>query len=283
MAVELKPANEVDFGAYVTAFNHAYHGYFVPIILNQNALHALVKRDSIHLASSVAAMIGNRIVGIGMLAMRPPQGWIGGVGVIPMFRRRGIARQIMEYLIQKAEAHALESVGLEVFTQNVAACQLYHSLGFESERRLLILERPSEPVTLVAGYRVQSRAPRYALSFYQAFHDIPNAWQRSLAALHDLSPHLQAWTIASEKGADGVLGYGVGWLGSDGFHLMDIATTPNSPERFAVAQALVGFIHHTTELAGHLVNIGENDAATPPLLALGYQEKMSQYEMRLKL
>lgn len=284
MFYELKPADKVDFGDYVNAFNHAYHGYYIPIILNRASLKAIIRRDSIDLKASVAAMDGERIIGIGMLAIREGIGWIGGIGVIPAYRRQGVARQMMQYLIHSASQRHLSHLHLEVFGQNSGAIQLYSSLGFQNERRLLILQRPPIPIQSILGYKTTQRDALYALSFYDQFHDVPNPWQRSHQALLDLAHHLQGWTIAADTAPDRVLGYGVGWLGNDGVHLMDIATRPTFNGRFVVGQALVSHIHQSTEEnIGHLVNIGEDDAATASLMALGYETEMVQYEMGLTL
>ncbi len=285
MNIEFRPASEVDLKAYIQAFNHAYQGYYVPIILNTRSFTALIKRDAIDLTASVAALDGNEIVGISMLAIRRPRGWIGGVGVIPDYRRRGIAQQMMHYLIDQARQRELEEVYLEVIQANTGAYDLYQKLDFETLRRLLILERPSGDVAPVEGYQVTPYRPEQALAnYYDRFHDVENPWQRSRPALHDLSPNLEGWMIAAESDLDTVLGYAMGWVGPQSLHFMDTATSPSHPARECVTRALLAHIHHETPGAsGHVVNLGEDDAITPVLLDLGYEEQMAQYEMCLKL
>jgi ribosomal protein S18 acetylase RimI-like enzyme len=61
--------------------------------------------------------------------------YIGFLGVYPQFRRRGIARQLLDFARREAEVRNLASMCLYVFEQNVEAATLYRSLGFEISRR----------------------------------------------------------------------------------------------------------------------------------------------------
>lgn len=59
---------------------------------------------------------------------------IAKVGVVPSYRRRGIARALMNNAIQRArDDHRATSVTLFVKTTNEPAMTLYTSLGFQTE------------------------------------------------------------------------------------------------------------------------------------------------------
>ncbi len=53
------------------------------------------------------------------------------LGVLPEERRRGIARCLMQDVVQYAKAHQ-ENIFLEVRVSNDAACTLYQEFGFQS-------------------------------------------------------------------------------------------------------------------------------------------------------
>ncbi len=53
------------------------------------------------------------------------------VAVLPAFRRRGIARMLMETVLADARQQSVESVFLEVRSSNAPAIALYESLMFE--------------------------------------------------------------------------------------------------------------------------------------------------------
>jgi len=73
-------------------------------------------------------------------------GHLTSVFVHPAYRRRGIARILVERLLVQAASAGMESVRLEVVADNLDAIRLYESLGF--------IRYGCEP----AAYRVDERA-----------------------------------------------------------------------------------------------------------------------------
>jgi ribosomal protein S18 acetylase RimI-like enzyme len=89
---------------------------------------------------------------------------IGNVGVLPKYRRRGIARNLVESCIELIRSHGGEIVNLDVVNGNLPAYQLYTNLGFEHYSSNLNLyaefERlPKKPI-LPPGYIQESQKPR---------------------------------------------------------------------------------------------------------------------------
>ena len=58
--------------------------------------------------------------------------WIGTVSTAPNFRRRGIARQLVEHLLDYFRQRGGEMAYLDVIAGNLPAYTLYESLGFEN-------------------------------------------------------------------------------------------------------------------------------------------------------
>jgi [ribosomal protein S18]-alanine N-acetyltransferase len=52
------------------------------------------------------------------------------VGVLPLWRRRGVGRALMDAVVAKAKGDGLGSIVLEVATGNTAARRLYSAFGF---------------------------------------------------------------------------------------------------------------------------------------------------------
>ena len=63
----------------------------------------------------------------------PRRAWIQNVYVIPQFRRRGIAREIMRTLIDWCRAQGFESVNLHASAEGRP---LYEQLGFEATNEM---------------------------------------------------------------------------------------------------------------------------------------------------
>jgi GNAT superfamily N-acetyltransferase len=81
--------------------------------------------------------------------MLPPQDATCGIGYVkrvvvhPAFRKQGLSRQLMQYIITfaRTEQH-LEAIDLHVWEDNYPAIRLYESLGFELQHRELYFHLP---------------------------------------------------------------------------------------------------------------------------------------------
>lgn len=58
--------------------------------------------------------------------------------VIPAYRRRGIGRALMEYLENWAKQRGDRQIGLQVFTTNTPAFNLYQQLGYQTQSLWMI-------------------------------------------------------------------------------------------------------------------------------------------------
>lgn len=98
--------------------------------------------------------------------------FIGNVAVLPNYRRRGLARKLVEAAVGLARQNHANMVWLDVIAGNVPAYQLYESLGFEHFETSVDLEFQGDKVSpetaLPADYRIEETAqfnwrPRYEL------------------------------------------------------------------------------------------------------------------------
>jgi len=282
-AIICRAVSAVDFEAFTTAFNLAYSDYFTPVVMTPASFRSLMQRDDLSPDASVTALDGDTIVGTGLLGVRGATGWIGGMGVIPPRRREGIGRAMMRYLIERARDNGLREVWLEVIEANQGAYALYHQLGFEPVRHLLILERsPQTPVPPVSpAYQVVKTPVETLLASYDAFHDIPNCWQRAKPSLVSLTPHINGW--ATLDADEQMVGYALGWVDSIDVRLVDLAAMPG-PNRVRVAQTMLASFHSQHPQAyGVIYNVAENDPLLPAFQGVGYTAAFRQIEMRLML
>ena len=81
-------------------------------------------------ARSILAEVDGKIVGYILFWLLPGELDIHNVAVHTGFRRRGIARLLLEQVITEAQGRNLDRVILEVRQSNIAAQRLYESLGF---------------------------------------------------------------------------------------------------------------------------------------------------------
>lgn len=71
-----------------------------------------------------------KIVGYGMISLAVGECHILNICVMPQFRRKGYARQLMTTILVYAKQQGAEIAFLEVRVSNTAALNLYRQLGF---------------------------------------------------------------------------------------------------------------------------------------------------------
>jgi len=115
---------------------------------HEQHLTSLVRDDPDDAYSmNVVATLGGRAVGTGRVTLFGDEAQIAWVAVLPAFRRRGVGRAIMEYLMNWSKAHGARCITLNAQTH---ALQFYRQLGFEPigrrftmghiEHQLMVLE-----------------------------------------------------------------------------------------------------------------------------------------------
>jgi ribosomal protein S18 acetylase RimI-like enzyme len=101
------------------------------------------------------------VVGLVNVLRRPrtDQWTIGNVAVLPEYRRRGIARKLVEACVEFAKERGAKTIVLDVVAGNLPAYELYKRLGFEqySGSMELFLEKDQavEGITLPSEYRLE--------------------------------------------------------------------------------------------------------------------------------
>jgi GNAT superfamily N-acetyltransferase len=126
--MNLVPASTLPRTELAEIFTRSYEDYFIPFQVDEATLAYVVEAWDIDLERSRVAP-GQGLCNLGV---RGDRGWIGGLGVVPESRRRGLGRALMEAVLEVAPP----TVTLEVLVQNEPALRLYEELGFERTRLL---------------------------------------------------------------------------------------------------------------------------------------------------
>jgi GNAT superfamily N-acetyltransferase len=276
MPISLAPASQIAFDVLFAAFNTGYQGYIVPVNLTADQFRTHLDHYDIDLDASCIAVLGDEVVGAALLGRRETRGWVGGIGIAPAHRNRGIGRQLMTALLDAARASGLKTVQLEVIIGNDSAYHLYQTLGFQTVRRLLILELAPAQVVEGSAQTTQPISPVEALAHYERLHSTPNPWQRERETLLKMAHQLSGW-IASDNGQ--VTAYGVAIVQVQTIRWLDLAG-----ENDEILREMVAYVHGLQPAAtARFVNLAEDDSVWHPLAVLGYSEVMSQWEMELAL
>ena len=114
-----------------------FEGYIIPAHFTAPLLAAMIRSESIDLATSLVAMEEGNVMAAALVARRGKIARVAAMGVATAARRQGLGRRILTQAIEEARTRGETKLVLEVIEQNPAAIALYESLGFVVLHRLL--------------------------------------------------------------------------------------------------------------------------------------------------
>ncbi len=212
--MELVAANQFSLEQLTDAYNQTRVDYLVPMPMNVAKLREYSRVYDIQLSCSSVAVEDNIMLGLGMLGVRDKRGWITRLGVLPVGRRKGTGRCLMQALIQQATLNNLTHVWLEVIKGNKPAHKLFHMFGFQETRELIVARRPpSTPVvpTLADNIkRVTTLNHEEALILLAHRKKTPN-WLNQTESLQNVH-NLSALLVELKDGSRGWVTYHAGLL-----------------------------------------------------------------------
>jgi GNAT superfamily N-acetyltransferase len=217
-----------------------------------------------------------RTVAYALLAVRDARGWIGGMGVVPEARGRGLGRTMMAAVIERAAERGLDHVDLEVLVPNVWASRIYEALGFRDVRALHVLERAAGTPAPEGPRGATPIDVPAALDAHFAMYAPATPWQRDRAVLDRVAPALSALAVRSGERVDGVLVYR-----RDGGRLPLHALSARSGAGEVLAELVATLCAEHADAKGVFLNVPEDDPALPVHERAGFVEHLRQREMRL--
>jgi ribosomal protein S18 acetylase RimI-like enzyme len=153
-----------------------------------------VARNDVDLARSPRWTAGGELSGAALLAFRGDRAWVGGFGVAPAFRGRGLAQRYLAELLALARGSGATTIELEVIAHNAPAVALYRRGGFETAGELVAWSRdPNADEARTAGSNAdeaRSDGPRaYDEDAVAAIaRRPPTCWQREPRSVAVASP-----------------------------------------------------------------------------------------------
>lgn len=277
-SLSLVPALRFSMAQLASLISRAYADYYYRVAVTEAQLQQICVEEDVDLAHSVVACDDERPVGLALLSRRATRGWISAVGVLPTYRRRGIARAMVHALQHHARVLGLRSVTLEVLTVNHSGLALYTQLGFVWRRNLcmLILEprsfspRPVPQAIFVAPSTT-------LLAHFEAFHPIFPSWQREYATLQHRIEALSGLSYAPHGVCEGYILY----QAQRSYQLIhDLAIAPTAEAPLEIAQYLLSAVHNQRpDVGGYVINVVEEDPLLPAYLHLQYQKVHQQQEL----
>lgn len=255
--------------------NISFSGYFTPMDMTPQRTADFWRTN--HIDANYTVVMHDRegaFVGVARIGKRGKRGWCGGFGIAPAFRGSGASRLLAKRMVESARSAGLETLQLEVLTQNIRAIKVYEKAGFVARRRLLGIEIAAEKLPAAESLHIE-RVPLMTLLPWLSQGEEPPYWGRELAAL--LAQDVEV-LVAPGPGN-----------GMNGLVIQRV------PDRIIIHAAVLQSELTDTELASLLREAAGthgniqiyNEPESSPFLArclrLGFTEFFSQHEMLLRL
>jgi len=127
----------------VDAFNASFRGelYSDEPTMTAQSFADHVERNTIDLSRSPRWTVDGKLSGVALLGFRDQRAWVGGFGVVPEFRGRGLARRYLEDVLAVCHRAGAARVELEVLLRNAPAIALYKRGGFAVVDELVVWSR----------------------------------------------------------------------------------------------------------------------------------------------
>lgn len=113
---------------------------------------------------ALVACDGHRVIGFAMMQFGDARAHLALLAVRPPYRRRGVARRLVEWLIESAKVAGIATVHLELRESNEAAKRFYRAMGFSD-------------TVLVPGYYLGKEAALRMLRVLRRPGTIPYSWR----------------------------------------------------------------------------------------------------------
>ncbi|MBK7216248.1 MAG: GNAT family N-acetyltransferase [Candidatus Promineofilum sp.] len=201
----LLPASDYTLDELTQAYNQTRTDYLIPMPMNPDRLNEYITLYDVDLPSSRVAVVGETIVGLGMLGRRPGQGWITRLGVLPEGRRQGIGGAMLQALMEQAALTDVHEVWLEVIKNNQPALELFRRHQFQPTRELIIARRPPRAshnaAALLAARKIYYLQHEEVIDLHCAHRERMN-WLNAVDSMRNV--RRLAASLAESGSADGI-------------------------------------------------------------------------------
>lgn len=134
--------DEADFQQVVETWNQGFSDYLVPVHVDKEALEQRIQSLKLSKQLSAVFSIDGEFAGIILLGIQTFQQtkvmWVGGMAVVPKYRRNKVASQLIDYAEHLAKENACDRLMLEVIATNERAKKLYELKGFQVINELAV-------------------------------------------------------------------------------------------------------------------------------------------------
>lgn len=282
MQISLISADRLPLSLLTELWNRGFADYPVRMQLTIERYDSLLRRELVSLPDSVVAMDRDLPIGFALAGLRwragLMEGYDAGTAVIPEYRGRGVASQLLTGLLERLTEIGVEQVALTALSTNQTAIALYRRHGFTESRRLTCWEQKGSGLwprpQLPASLHFRSVRPEEVLPLAEQCYQQAPEWQNRPQGLK-----LQQSQAVVVSQHDLVVGYAV-YSGQNPAYLYQLGVLP-AWRRQGIGLAIWRWIRLQTDSSRciYLNHPDEETAATAWLAVGGWRAFLQQVEM----
>ncbi|MEI5990928.1 hypothetical protein A5881_002433 [Enterococcus termitis] len=134
--------DQADFQQVVDTWNQGFSDYLLPIRVDQAALEHRIQSFGLSKKLSAIFLIDGEYAGIILLGIQTfgenKVMWVGGMAVVPKYRRNKVASKLIDYAESLARENQCDHLILEVIAANEHAKKLYEAKGLKVVNELAV-------------------------------------------------------------------------------------------------------------------------------------------------
>jgi ribosomal protein S18 acetylase RimI-like enzyme len=278
--MEIRTLSNIDLDELLAAFNEAFSDYHVPLQLTMDQLKGKIRADKTNFDYSVGAFIDGKLVGFILhgydIIDHHRIVYNGGTGVIPSQRKHGLTKQMYDFILPYLRAANVDSLVLEVMTQNIQAIKSYEKVGYQVARKLICYR--GEMNTMDNAEMMIEEMFEYNWENIRSFWDFSPSWQNSSNVLEELMNTNKSYGAFVNNQLIGYIVYNPVAKRVQQF------AVDTRYRRKKIATTLFNHLSKVYDRNFTIINVDEGSQATNEfLLKIGLKNFVEQLEMKLQL
>lgn len=265
-------------------FMESFSDYEVSIQMPINEFEEMIITRDIDFKYSVGCFDNEKLVGFILCGYREIEGkkycYDGGTGIIPGFRRKGIANKLFNNLVNLLKQKDISIFLLEVLENNVPAIGLYLKNGFATQRRLECykINKNEVPRSLSNDYIVKYDKAEYIDLDNTCFQLLLPSWQNDRLSILNNIDNYEYCSVFSDQQ---MIGYGfIHKKRGDISQLRILKGWDNKHLELFIINELK---NRTESDVIKFVTLDENSSLKAILPTIGFFNFINLYEMTLSL
>lgn len=281
MERKIKTLEGIGISKILKVFNEAFSDYFIPFRLSKDQLAQKMLVDQTDLSLSVGVFEKEELIafilhGIDTINEEKVV-YNGGTGVIPEKRGAGLSKQMYRFILPLLAKKGVNSLMLEVISNNIQAIKSYEQSGFETIRKLLCY-KGEVSVSSKNNNVLIKELQGYNWQLMESFWDIYPTWQNAQSAVNKVKrTNISLGAYIGNR----LVAYVIYNPNNQRIH--QIAVHKDFRRR-GIASTL---IFQLVNVHGHTISIINVDKNSTPvntfLKAIGLEVNLEQLEMKLGL